>query len=470
MPVKRSGKILGFTLAMVLLLGDSYVLAGSKPANIWASVQFNKRSVVAGEPLMVTITVYTSTWFSSPPEFSEIQVPEAIMVDFRQRTGSLRKTIGNKTYPAIEKKFVVYPFRVGENSLPSLTIVTESPPEGDYKGKRRVIKSPERSFTVKPPPDGVEMDRWLTAYGVQLFEQWDKSLDQLKQGDVRERRITIQAHGALAALIPPLKTPEVDFGNVYSKPAAQSNVQNQTSFTGTRTEHWTYLMESRGTYTLPGIVVSWYDPATGKLEHSTIESQEITIAENPNLEYLLTMQDSLQAMLETWEEAVNEPFQWMGLNWWQIAIAGLTVLVVLYLLFRLIMRMVNSSKVRRIRAFESEGKYFENLLKVSSEGDPSMIMGALIGWYDRFRMERYQPDFEHFICESGDPRLEESYTHLKRVVYSSEKQGEWSGKNLVKLVGEKRKKVIRERSPIPSIESDLLNPGSEVSGTCAGKA
>lgn len=468
MPVKKRGKILGILLTAVLLYGSSAAMADTKPAKIWASVQFNKRSVVAGEPLMVTITVYTSTWFSSPPEFSEIQVPEAIMVDYQQRTGSLRKTIGNTSYPAIEKKFVVYPFRVGENSLPSLTIVTESPPEGDYKGKRRVIKSPERSFTVKPPPEGVVMDRWLTAYQVQLNEQWDKSLDQLKQGDVRDRRITIQAYGALAALIPPLEIQEGDFGNVYSKPAALSNVQNQTSFTGTRTEHWTYLMESRGTYTIPGIAVSWYDPVTGKLEHSTIESREVTIAENPNLEYLLTMQDSLQAMLETAEEAVIEPFQWMGLNWWQVTIAGLTLLAVLYLLFRLIRRMVTSARERRIKSFESEGTCFENLVKVSREGDPSMIMGALIGWYDRFREERYQPAFEHFICESGDPRLEESYTHLKRVVYAGEKQGEWSGKNLVKLVGEKRKKVIRERSPVEPMETDILNPGSEVSGLCAG--
>ena len=70
---------------------------------------------MVGEPLVVTITVYTSTWFTSPPVFGEIQVPKALMARLEQRTGSLRKTIGKKTYPAIEQKFVVYPIQIGEN-------------------------------------------------------------------------------------------------------------------------------------------------------------------------------------------------------------------------------------------------------------------------------------------------------------------------------------------------------------------
>ena len=117
----RAGSTYKIVLVACLWLSALTLSAQNRPANIWASVQFNKSSVVVGEPLLVTITVYTSTWFTSPPEFSEIQVPEAMMVDYQQRTGAVRKTIGNKSYPAIEKKYVVYPFRTGENSLPSLT-------------------------------------------------------------------------------------------------------------------------------------------------------------------------------------------------------------------------------------------------------------------------------------------------------------------------------------------------------------
>lgn len=328
-----------------------------------------------------------------------------------------------------------------------------------------MIKSPERTFTVNPPPEGLTIEKWMTAYNVQLSERWDKPMDQLMQGDVRERRITIQAYGALAALILPLELEGGGYGNVYSKPAQLSNVQNQSSFTGTRTEIWTYLMESEGTYTIPGIKVSWYDPGSGKLESTAIEAREITIAENPNLDFLLTMQDSLQALLETGEEGVAEPFEWMGLNWWQLVVAGVTGLIIIYLIIRVIRRIVSSMRRRRVAAIESEERYFEELLKVR-DGDPSKVMEALISWYDRYRVEGYGPGFENFVCAAGDADLKKSFAQLERIVFAGEEQGDWNGKSMAELVREARKRMANGREWKPEQELGTLNPGDAETETC----
>ncbi len=453
-------------MALAILLVCSPLRAENKAANIWASVQFNKRSVVVGEALMVTITVYTSTWFTSPPEFSEIQVPNAIMVEYQQRTGSVRKTIGNKSYPAIEKKFLVYPLKEGENSLPSLTIVTECPPEGDYKGKRKVIESPERTFRVDPVAEGVEMDSWLTASNVNLSERWDKPLENIKQGDVFERQITIEAFGALAALIPPLQLDDTGFGNIYSRAPALNNIQNQSSFTGSRTEIWSYLMESEGTYTIPGISISWYDPGSKRKESAEIGSREINIAANPDMDFLLSMQDSLQAMLETGEETVDEPFQWMGLNWWQLTVSVLTLVIILYLLYSLIRRIVMRVRERKILSRDSEERYFEDFLKKSREGDPAMLMGALLSWYDRYRKERYGPVFGDFICAAGDPELKEQFVMLEGILFAGSDQGEWSGRKLAELLTKQRKRLSGKNTPVAQEKFALLNPVSEEPASC----
>jgi len=464
--VRRAGSTYGIFMAVLLWVTALPVWSETRAANIWASVQFNKRTVVVGEPLLVTITVYTSTWFTTSPEFSEIQVPEAMMVDYQQRTGSIRKTIGNKTYPAIEKKFVVYPFRVGENSLPALTIVVESPPEGDYKGKRRVILSPERTFTVLAPPDGIHIENWLTAFNVSLNERWDKPLDQLKQGDVLNRQITIRANGALAALIPPLGLSHGSFGNVYSKAAGLSNVQNETSFTGTRTENWTYLMEKEGNHSIPGIEISWYDPASGNLAIEKIEEREITIVENPNLEFLLTMQDSLQAMLESGQEALeSESFEWMGLNWWLLTVLVLTVLVLIYILIRIALRMASSAKEKRIRSLESEEWYFEKLMKAKAEG-PEAMMRALVSWYDRFRDERYGPELKDFACASGDSELGLALVQLQGIVYGGADPTGWNGKAFTDKIKELRKKTDRKQAPRHIEKLTPLNPVDEEPVDC----
>ena len=239
--------------------------AQKKPASIWATAHFNKKEVMVGEPLVVTITVYTSTWFTQPPIFSEIQVAGTLMMKLQQRSGAKSVTIGRNQYPAIEQRFVVYPATIGENILPSFEVITNCPPEGDFKGIERTVETKERKFTVLPPPEGIDTSQWLSAYSLTLSETWDRALKDLKAGDILERRIRIQAGGALSALIPPADIGNIDFGSIYPKKPILGNVQNKGSFTGSRTEIITYLIEKDGNFTIPGIEVPWFNLKTKTL-------------------------------------------------------------------------------------------------------------------------------------------------------------------------------------------------------------
>ena len=65
-------KLLKYWLTLLLLINLLFAAnSQTKPAKIWASVHFNKKEVMVGEPLVVTMTVYTSTWFTNPPDFDE---------------------------------------------------------------------------------------------------------------------------------------------------------------------------------------------------------------------------------------------------------------------------------------------------------------------------------------------------------------------------------------------------------------
>lgn len=455
----RRGKSYRLWALTGLLLTATILSGQNKPAQIWATVQLNKSSVMVGEPLMVTITVYTSTWFTEPPAYGEIQVPEAIMVDFQQRSGSMRKTVGNKSYPAIEKKYVVYPLKEGSNSLPSLSIGVTSPPEGDYKGKKRTIQSPERSFEVRKA-EGIILDPWLTANRVTLKEEWSRDPSVLKQGDVIDRTIRISASGSLAALIPPLKMPEAAFGNTYSKPVSLNNVQTEQSFNGSRTETWTYLVEKAGSFTIPGIEVNWFNPRSGRLESTQIPSRKIEIAENPDMDFLLSMQDSLQAMLNT-EAATREkaPFEWMGLNWWQLLVIVLSLValgVLLYRLYRNLSLMLTKRKMARL---ESEEQLFRNFEQMAGHGSPQEVYKTLMDWYDRFRPQGTEASFDHFVCRSGNRDLGEQYQQLKDFLIKQEMPAEWTAAAFGRHVRAARENIldIRHR-PMETQGLPDLNP------------
>ncbi len=399
--------------------------AQKKPASIWATAHFNKKEVMVGEPLVVTITVYTSTWFTQPPIFSEIQVAGTLMMKLQQRSGAKSVTIGRNQYPAIEQRFVVYPATIGENILPSFEVITNCPPEGDFKGIERTVETKERKFTVLPPPEGIDTSQWLSAYSLTLSETWDRPLKDLKAGDILERRIRVQAGGALSALIPPADIGNIDFGSIYPKKPILGNVQNKGSFTGSRTEIITYLIEKDGNFTIPGIEVPWFNLRTKTLEKQTLEPITIEVATNPDLEFILSQQKALQAELakeETLETAVEEPFEFLGLNWWQLLLIVLAIMALLVQTYRIARKFQRSVKKRKEAKLKSEEHYFKLLKRSLDQGERSSIIRQLFLWYDRFRGTEYQPDFNDLISRSKDEGL---INNVQNAAKSTYKEEEW---------------------------------------------
>jgi hypothetical protein len=424
----------------------------------WATVSLSKDEVTVGEPLMITITLYTSTWFTSAPQFGEIQVPGAIMVDFPQRTGSLRKKVGSRSYPAIEKKYLAYPMVAGENTFPPLRIVAETPPEGDYRGRRVVVRSPERVFTAVAP-EGIEQGQQvITAYDLRLTEEWNGSLKDLKQGDVLERSIQIRASGAIAALIPPLEPGEGSFGSVYNGSPSLSNAQGQNSFTGTRIEHWTYLLEAEGEFSLPAISLKWYHPGSGNVRTASLPERSFSVAANPEMDFLLSMQDSLQALLA--EEGKEEPGKttFWGLAPWQAGILLVTGMAVLYLLVRLVIRIHKRIKIRKERSVNSEAIRFRQLEGISRQGDAATMMKALFRWYDSFRMGTYEASFRDFLGALGDVELTHLYAQLEKAISKGAAISPMEKKELITRLKQQRLRLLKEASSGPYSDELILNP------------
>ena len=412
-------------LYLLLFCSFSYtVLAQKKPAKIWATASFNKNNVMVGEPLVVTISVYTSTWFTKPPIFEEIQIKGALLVRLEQRSGAKTVTIGRKQYPAIEQHFVIYPNAIGENTLPSFKVKTTSPPEGDYKGLERTVATKERKFMVQGPPEGMDTSKWLTAYDVTISETWDKPLNNITAGDVLERRISIRASGALAAAIPPLDSTNIEFGTIYPKTPLLGNFQNSASFTGSRTEITNYLIEKDGTFTIPETSISWFSLRTKQLESTKLEAIEIEVATNPDLAFILTRQKELQAELakeEIPEILEEKPFEFFGLNWWQLLLSILASLSVLKLSYDKIRAIQFQNKKRNKEKLASEEHYFQLVGEACKKGETKSFLRQLMFWYDRFRTEKYKPEFSDFAMKSKDEVLSEKLDVINKYAYREDK-------------------------------------------------
>lgn len=452
--MKRTINILFWALLLV-----SFSLgAQTKPAKIWATATFNKSEVQLGEPLLVTVTVYTSTWFTKPPIFEEIQIKGSLMAKLEQNGGARTAIIGKKRYPAIEQKFVVYPNIIGENVLPSFKVTTECPPEGGYKGVSREVFSKARSFTVLGPPEGIDPNKYLAANNLTVKDYWDTDLTKVKAGDVLERRITYNASGSLAATIPPTTIDSIDFGTVYAKTPILNNRQNSASFSGTRTEIYTYLLEKDGDFEIPEITIQWYKLSSRSLETEVIESVPLSIAENPDLEFILTRQKELQAELEATKEEepeAKEPFSFMGLNWWQLLLVIVALVVVIRFLAKHITFFIARQKEKRQLELDSEEHYYKAFKHTVQQGHgkPKEVLQAFYSWYDRYRVNTLGPEGKELFDDEKDAELERDSQEALGQIYSGHPKGPKPNfKKLLGFISKKRSKPPR------SVDETAVNP------------
>ena len=407
------------------------IQAQGSQAKTWASVTLNKSTVVVGEPLIATYTIYTTTWFSSPPVIGEIQVPEAMMVRFAMRSGSVSRTIGGQRYSGIVQKFVVYPTRVGENVLPEVEIEVSTPPEGDYKPRTLKIKSPERRFEVKGvPASDAGQTAMLAARSVTWKENWSSSTDGAKVGDVIERTITITANGPVAALIPPMPLEQNDCYSSYpAKPILRSS-QNNNDFSGVRIEKHSYLLTQAGDCEIPGMDLGWYNYTKGTQELISIPAKILTVVENPDLEFVMSMQDSLNKLLaeEQFEDAESEPWSLFGLNWWQFVAVSLLIVAIALWLAKVIARVSRQRQARRASSKPDSATLLRHFEAKCKARDPAGAFTALNNWFMVFKEEMdYDGSLGQWMRSSGDDDLVSRFEAINEMLFSSSRDQRESG-------------------------------------------
>ncbi len=352
-------------------------------AQVFAGVAVSPREVYVGQPLRVTVTVYTHTWFTAPVEFGNLQVPGAFIVPFDDTQPGMF-TSGGKQYPGIQFYYIVFPYKAGSFSVPSLEITATSPPEGSSTGRKVVIHTTEQAFTVRDVPDKLKaMGPWFVAKSVRVTEHWDRSLNGLKVGDVLKRTVTVEARGTLPQFIPDITPQErVDWASTYPQAAVLTDSREGGDVSGRSVTVTSYLLEKAGTFDLPALTLPYWNPLAARIATSSLPDHKIEVAENSNLGILTTLRDSLAATAPvTVKPAVEKgPLKILGMRWYVFAgvLAGGGAAG--WLLWRL-GRAVYRSAVRTVRRRRAGEPYlFKRFL--SSGDTPAKALPALYRWWD----------------------------------------------------------------------------------------
>lgn len=403
--MRQIGKIVQVIILVILAFGFQAVQAQT----VWSEVQLDANEVFFGEPVEVTISVYTSTWFTKGIDPGNIKVNGAFTIFFRPMSTSIVQN--GKTYAGVNLIYHVFPYEDKNLQFPVLNIDVETPPEGGFEGKKKRIKTQAKNIKVKPVPPGFDKSNWLVADGLTVQDQWSSNLQQLKVGDVLTRTIRVNVDGTVSELIPPITWDSISNVSLYPTRSTVDNQKSKTSINAYRQESMRFLLEDTGKIEFPEMVMRWYNPTQKKMYKRTLKAVSVNVMPNPNLGMLASIRDSLQVMSK--KEAVENEDQSFTIFGFSIySLVGLLFALVLALwgTLKIVPLFVNKLRAKKLSYLQSEPYYFKQFEKAIRTKNHKKAINAMYCWVDRLHLR--EPTASYFAQKYGNKDLQKVVSNL----------------------------------------------------------
>jgi hypothetical protein len=417
--------MVSLNLKYVLFLLLIYSGYGGYAQQVYSEVNLSKNAVYIGEPVEVRVSVFTSTWFTKGVDPGNVKVDGAFTIYFRG--ASISKQINGKTHAGVQMIFNVFPYEQNDIIFPSLEITVETPAEGGYKGVQRTIKTREKPIQVKPVPKSYGKADWLVSTDVAVAENWTGNRNNVKVGEVLERRITRTAAGTVSGLIPALSWDTLAHVSAYPARSAADDIKTRTAISAKRTDGIKYLFEKEGEITLPKIEIQWWNPVRERLYKRTIREITINVQPNPNLGMLESIRDSLAILNAAGSETnVETPSFWQRLTKKQIAMLIMLLVIVIYLIYKFdtIVQWVKGTwelyRKKREAYRRSEKYYFRQFILKAKSDDRKETLKAAYQWIDRLHLK--EPTLKYFAENFGNDALLNDVHLLEAQTLSSSKK------------------------------------------------
>ena len=261
------------------------------PKDVFLTMSLSKKSVVVGEPVTATLKLYRSADIAGfedvtfPPfnGFWSQEVATPTNLEFRQEQVS-----GHIYDAALVRQWVLIPQKSGELTIDPAEIVclisqvTRRAPTGTIFDQfndtqvvtvRRRCATQAQTIKVSALPSGAPES---FSGGVGKFNVKAKvSKDSLRTHDAASIMITVSGKGNLSLLEAPAFNLPPDF-EAYDVKSSQDVDRSGTS--GTRTFEYPFIPRSSGSFVLPPVDFSYFDPDSRRYVTASTDSLRISVA------------------------------------------------------------------------------------------------------------------------------------------------------------------------------------------------
>ena len=379
--------------------------------------------------------------FSGTPSFPDVQIEGAIVVPPRSGINLTERRDG-ATWMGVERRYSLYPTRIGELVVPAVTIGARVRNSAGVTDLTAQSESFVRQIVI--PPALVENPDAVVTPKLSLSQEFEPDVNELKVGDSIKRTITVTANDTVAMLLPTIVPTKIDGLKAYPDQAILNDKEYRGDLTATRTDSLTYIAQKEGRYELPQISVNSWDPKQNQIREAKVPAFALTVVANPS-----------------WATDQNEPnapvyvdveIPTSGRNA-RYFIKSVTVIIFLFLfggwLFHRYGHTVRNLIIDfRVRRTESEKAYFERFQQACLTNDPRSAFKALIAWLDRQSVIYGVTTLEEFAGQVGNIELNRLINDLHARLFGEDVNvsGPWSGEPLARAVARARRKSQKQLS------------------------
>lgn len=417
---------------LVLFCFISFVATAQK--HLISKITFDKKAVYVGEPVEMCVSLYTSTWFTDGVDPGNIQVEGGYTVYFRSVSNSIK--VNNKLYAGVSMYFHVFPYTDENITVPSLAFDVYTPDEGDYKGVKRTIRTKPKTIVVKSIPPQIKANEWLVSPSVLVYEKWNHNLKNIKVGDVVERVVRVKASNTLPEFLTDIQWDTIPGIGLYHSRPHFKNHKTKTAISAEKTATVQYLFEKEGVYTIPEIVVKWWNPTKKKMYVRKLKAQKVNVNPNPDSDIVATVKRNLENESFEKDKTEFDTKKFVKILKWGLGIV--IVFIVLIRFYKRVRTAALSLYYKICKAVKSTELYcFVNFLfsfklskrfyylyqwaKLHTDAEPTIT--ALVNRYGSVKMQtifkecKTEKDFNNFLISNAF-----EWVLLRRTVLKSNRQ------------------------------------------------
>ncbi len=434
-------------LAAKSVIAEPFIRASIKPA-----------SVIAGQPVTVTVEVLAPNWFTKAPKFPDIEVDNAIAMP-PGRSLNFTEKVGSMTYAGQRRSYIIYPLTAGTFEIPSIHVTVSYAKEPPKSSPPVTVSSQFQQFEATVPDEAAGLGYFIATSNFTLEHTVSRKIDNLMVGDTFMRSIIMNAQNVVAMVLPPLRFEPVKGVGIYpDQPVLVDKGGERGEIrTGTRTESVTYVLEKEGDFLLPEINLFWWDLEKEKLQKETVPAIKLAVKSNPDLEA-----EQLALLVDDKGPPPATGIRILG--WRHLAV--LVVLIVLSIFLILLWKKyrpvyANWIKSRKEQKVNSEAAYFKRFHQACLSGDNKETYHQLMSWLDRIYDGPGSATIWWFVNITDSPELEKRLSELTKYLFADEGLSlKWSLSDFYKGIARARKAFLQKKKRTVLSHAGLfpLNP------------